>query len=554
MRVLATGAGVPPLTDSPAAAQLGVWQALLFAIIGGLILNLMPCVLPVLSIKALSLVTHGESRGALRRSGLAYTAGVLCCFAILGVVLIAVRSAGAAAGWGFQLQSPGFVVAMSYILFAMALVLSLGLDPGAGLAGALTGDGPLTVFAPTDDAFAALPAGTLDALLADPTGELASILLYHVVAGEALAASLSDGQTITTLENSDITVTINNDGVFINDAQVTMTDLQADNGVVHVINAVLLPPPATFVEIIVNSPDHETLEAAVIAAELDDDLSGAGPFTVFAPTDEAFAALPEGTVESLLLPENKDQLVAILKHHVVSGRVYADQAAKLDKAPTIGGTELPVAIDDRVLGNHQHALFAAAVQADAGGHARAQAEEESPDALRGVAGGVFEGGQLLDLVGRAQPVGGVDEQVADGDFDRDGLVAVASGDQFVQSAAVVGDRLSAGARLGQDHLGAPFVGHRVVDLDLLGGAVVVADLVEHDARTGGEDDMLCLDGARLRAVTVEGADFSRSEQFSEGLDVLDKIGGVATGRGGPFPTDVPQAPVVIQQARVLDEG
>ena len=139
VRVLATGAGVPPLIDSPAAARLGVWQALLFAIIGGLILNLMPCVLPVLSIKALSLVTHGESRGALRRSGLAYTAGVLCCFAILGVVLIAVRSAGAAAGWGFQLQSPGFVVAMSYVLFAMALVLSLGLDPGAGLAGA--GDG-----------------------------------------------------------------------------------------------------------------------------------------------------------------------------------------------------------------------------------------------------------------------------------------------------------------------------------------------------------------------------------------------------------------------------
>ena len=84
-----------------------------------------------------------------------------------------------------------------------------------------------------------------------------------------------------------------------------------------------------------------------------DALTKGGPFTVFAPTDEAFAKLPEGTVATLLKPENKARLAAILKHHIVSGRVYADQAAKLDKAPTIGGTELAVAInkDGAKIGN-----------------------------------------------------------------------------------------------------------------------------------------------------------------------------------------------------------
>ncbi|NNE56161.1 MAG: T9SS type A sorting domain-containing protein, partial [Flavobacteriales bacterium] len=106
----------------------------------------------------------------------------------------------------------------------------------------LSAEGPFTVFAPTDDAFDALPAGTLDELLMDPTGALADILLYHVAAGATFSADLMDGQTITMLSTTDVTVTINMDGVFINDAMVTVVDLEADNGVVHVIDAVLLPP------------------------------------------------------------------------------------------------------------------------------------------------------------------------------------------------------------------------------------------------------------------------------------------------------------------------
>ncbi|MGC9472163.1 MAG: fasciclin domain-containing protein, partial [Bacteroidales bacterium] len=114
----------------------------------------------------------------------------------------------------------------------------------ADLAGTLSGTGPFTVFAPTDAAFAALPDGTLDALLADPSGDLTDILLYHVVAGKAMSADLSDGQEITTVLGDNIVVTINADGVFINDAKVAVADIEARNGVVHVIDEVLLPPDA----------------------------------------------------------------------------------------------------------------------------------------------------------------------------------------------------------------------------------------------------------------------------------------------------------------------
>ena len=98
------------------------------------------------------------------------------------------------------------------------------------------------MFAPTDAAFDALPEGTVASLLEDPTGQLAQILLYHVAGLKAMSTDLSDGQMVTTLEGSDLTVTIMDGKVYINDAEVTIADIEADNGVVHVINAVLLPP------------------------------------------------------------------------------------------------------------------------------------------------------------------------------------------------------------------------------------------------------------------------------------------------------------------------
>ena len=118
----------------------------------------------------------------------------------------------------------------------------------AGLEDDLRGDGPFTVFAPTDEAFAALPEGTLDQLLAEPTGQLAEILTYHVVSGEVMAADVVglDGQQVSTLQGGQFTVEIEGDKVVLVDGEgnrvnVVTTDVEASNGVIHVIDGVLLP-------------------------------------------------------------------------------------------------------------------------------------------------------------------------------------------------------------------------------------------------------------------------------------------------------------------------
>jgi uncharacterized surface protein with fasciclin (FAS1) repeats len=217
----------------------------------------------------------------------------------------------------------------------------------AGLQTALSGEGPLTVFAPTDAAFAALPAGTVDALLADPTGALTQVLLYHAVAGQAFSTDLTDGMMIATIQGQDVTVTINANGVFINDAQVIVADIIADNGVVHVIDAVLVPElnpePTTVVDIIVNSANHNTLEAAVIAAGLADDLSGDGPFTVFAPTDAAFAALPAGVIDALLA-DPTGALTQVLLYHVVAGEALSSSLSNGQTITTLQGQDVTVSI------------------------------------------------------------------------------------------------------------------------------------------------------------------------------------------------------------------
>ena len=242
----------------------------------------------------------------------------------------------------------------------------------ADLAGALSGEGPFTVFAPTDDAFLAL-AGALDAtaedLLALP--ELADILLYHVVGATALSSDLADGQTIATLNGAEVTVTINDEGIFINDAQVTVADIVADNGVVHVIDAVLVPPtpepqPATVVEIVVNSPVHNLLEAAVIEADLAGALSGEGPFTVFAPTDDAFLALAgalDATAEDLLaLPELAD----ILLYHVVGATALSSDLADGQTIATLNGAEVTVTINDEGIFINDAQVTVADIVADNG--------------------------------------------------------------------------------------------------------------------------------------------------------------------------------------------
>jgi transforming growth factor-beta-induced protein len=230
----------------------------------------------------------------------------------------------------------------------------------AGLVDTLKGDGPFTVFAPTNDAFAALPAGTVESLLKpENKQQLTDILLYHVVPGKVMAAdvaSLNGKMADTALEGKQIAIKTDMGNVYLNDkVQVIATDIEASNGVIHVIDSVLLPPAdeasssteqKDIVDTAVADGRFKTLVAAVTAAGLVDTLKGEGPFTVFAPTDDAFAALPAGTLDSLLKPENKQQLIDILTYHVVSGKVMASDVTKLTKAPTVLGKDISVKVQD----------------------------------------------------------------------------------------------------------------------------------------------------------------------------------------------------------------
>lgn len=222
----------------------------------------------------------------------------------------------------------------------------------AELVDTLKGEGPFTVFAPTDDAFAALPEGTVESLLADPSGALTQILLYHVVSGKVMAADVTTLTSAATVQGEEISIKVEDGNVYLNDTvQVIITDIEASNGVIHVIDAVLMPPSTmmeevgTIPEVAAEAGNFTTLLAAVEAAGLAETLSGEGPFTVFAPTDDAFAALPEGTVESLLA-DPSGALTDILLYHVVEGAVLAETVVTLDSAATIQGEEVTIEVVD----------------------------------------------------------------------------------------------------------------------------------------------------------------------------------------------------------------
>jgi len=194
----------------------------------------------------------------------------------------------------------------------------------AELADDLSGDGPFTVFAPTDAAFAAIDPAVLDELLQDPTGDLANILLFHVVFGVADGTNIVDGLTIGSLLNQNLSFSISGGELFVNGAKISVTDLRAENGVVHVLDAVMLPEamapelPETIMDVVSTSPVHTQLNNLIIAAGLDDELSSEGPFTLFAPTDNAIAALPQDVVDDLLA-DPTGALADILLLHTVSG-------------------------------------------------------------------------------------------------------------------------------------------------------------------------------------------------------------------------------------------
>ncbi len=217
----------------------------------------------------------------------------------------------------------------------------------AGLVDALKADGPLTVFAPTDEAFAKLPAGTVQTLLKPENKQkLIDILTYHVVDGRLSTDTVVRLSGAKTLNGQQIDIVAANGEVRIDQAKVIQTDIDCTNGVIHVIDQVMLPAEDDLPTTAVKAKDFSKLVAAVQASGLLEALSGDGPFTVFAPTDEAFGRLPAGTVETLLKPENKSKLAAILQYHVVPGRVYSSDALAAGNATTLQGNDLSISLDN----------------------------------------------------------------------------------------------------------------------------------------------------------------------------------------------------------------
>jgi transforming growth factor-beta-induced protein len=233
----------------------------------------------------------------------------------------------------------------------------------AELADDLKTGGPYTVFAPTDDAFAALPEGTLDAVVAD-FETLNNVILYHLVPGMLMAESVAKETSLGTALGQPLSIAAHSDGaVTVNDAQIIITDIPATNGVIHVIDAVLIPeaPVATEAADIVDSAVADgrftTLVAAVQEAGLVEVLKGVGPFTVFAPTDDAFAALPEGTVAALLA--DIPTLTKILAYHVADGKLMSGDVVQLESISTLSGDPITVTLDgDKVMVNDSQVIIA----------------------------------------------------------------------------------------------------------------------------------------------------------------------------------------------------
>jgi uncharacterized surface protein with fasciclin (FAS1) repeats len=225
----------------------------------------------------------------------------------------------------------------------------------ADLVETLNGKGPFTVFAPTDAAFAKLPPETLAMLLKpENKAKLAAILTYHVVPGSVKAADVVKLKTAGSVQGQRVDIKVDGANVTVDGAKVVKTDIGCSNGVIHVIDTVILPVDGTIVDVAAKNGSFNTLVAAVKAAGLVETLSGKGPFTVLAPTDAAFAKLPAGTLEMLLKPENKKQLAAILTYHVVPGvAAYADQVVKMKEVPTVLGSPIAVSVVDGkvMLGN-----------------------------------------------------------------------------------------------------------------------------------------------------------------------------------------------------------
>ena len=258
-----------------------------------------------------------------------------------------VRSAAVAAPTGDIVQTATAAGGFTTLLAAAQ---------AAGLVDALKGAGPLTVFAPNDAAFADLLARlktlgvSTEQLLANKA-LLTTILTYHVVSGKILSTDITGPVGPKTLEGRQLLVIPKNGKITINGyATVVAADVQATNGVIHVIDQVLIPPAklGDIVEVAQGAGMFSTLLAAAQAAGLVDALKGAGPLTVFAPTDAAFTTLLKRLrLSPAQLLADPARVAMILKYHVVSGKVTSADLGKRTVAPTLQGRSIVVRKNSR---------------------------------------------------------------------------------------------------------------------------------------------------------------------------------------------------------------
>jgi len=245
------------------------------------------------------------------------------------------------AGKYWQKKSPGNIAEVLNKAGATTLV---ELVVKAGLAETLSGPGPFTVFAPVNGAFAKLPTDLVDTLTSD-VDILKKVLLYHVVPGAVMSKDITDDLTATSAEGSDLRANIftkyGRDFITINGKSVQYPDIQASNGIIHFMKDVIYPiPSGNIAEVVSGDERFSTLLAAVGAAGLADTLATGGPFTVFAPTNEAFAKVPQDALNGLLA--DKEALTKVLLRHVVPGTKFA-MGVQQNKFDTAGG-----AVEDRI--------------------------------------------------------------------------------------------------------------------------------------------------------------------------------------------------------------
>lgn len=222
-------------------------------------------------------------------------------------------------------------VGLPNLIYAQKNIVDLATELGAtelvsfikaaGLDEALSGTGPFTVFAPTNDAFTALPSDVVEKLKSDKQ-LLSDTLKYHVHNGRVYSSELKNDLTASTLDDlNEIRINLYGKVATVNGAKIDKVNQNATNGVIHVIEKVLYPVPTlNLVQLIGTTKDFSTLLYCIIRANIEGQLAG-GPFTVFVPTDEAFKKLPVGALSDLL--SNQTALIDVLTYHVINGTVYS---------------------------------------------------------------------------------------------------------------------------------------------------------------------------------------------------------------------------------------